>query len=103
MYTRTCTGNITVGTIVYAALPPTTTQLATTTERMMATDEGASARIRVEPIGHLSSSWEALFRRDYDVVLALSVIMVVMILWIRALYQHWTIIPRPDTYKVKYH
>ena len=102
MYTRTCTGNITVGTIVYAALPPTTTQLATTTERMMATDEGASA-IRVEPIGHLSSSWEALFRRDYDVVLALSVIMVVMILWIRALYQHWTIIPRPDTYKVKYH
>lgn len=48
-------------------------------------------------------AWDALFRMDYDITLALLLIVAGIVAWGRAVYQHWTVVPKPDQYKTKYH
>lgn len=52
---------------------------------------------------HGGGGRDALFRMEYDMVVSLAVMLVVFVLWVRAAYQHWTVQPKPDKYKPKYH
>lgn len=54
-------------------------------------------------VGGKVRAMEALFRVDYDITFALLIVLVVLVAWGRAVYQHVTVKPKPDKYKPKYH
>mmetsp|Transcript_10239 Transcript_10239/g.19650 ORF Transcript_10239/g.19650 Transcript_10239/m.19650 type:complete len:94 (-) Transcript_10239:202-483(-) len=58
---------------------------------------------RISTTGGKVRAWDALYRMEYDIVLAVGVVMVILLLWLRALYLHLTVKPVPDKYKPKYH
>jgi len=46
---------------------------------------------------------DALYRLDYDIVLAVGVVIMILVLWLRAMYLHVTVKSVSDKYKPKYH
>lgn len=67
-----------------------------------AAQEEASAAQRISSSHGKRQAWEALFQLEYDMVLAILIMSVVALVWIRALYLHWTVQPVKDVYKPKY-
>ena len=48
-------------------------------------------------------AWQALYQLDYDIVLAVTVVVVIFLIWMRSMYLHYTVKSVPDKYKPKYH
>jgi hypothetical protein len=48
-------------------------------------------------------AWTALFQLEYDITVAIFVILAVLLVFLRALYRHLTVRPVKDVYKTKYH
>lgn len=69
----------------------------------LAPDPQISGAERVVVKGGKIRAWDALYRVDYDIALAVGLVFIVILLWLRAIYLHFTVRSKPDTYKPKYH